>query len=87
MYLVKAGLELVAYSEWEKEMIETHELNFPNTKLIANGDILKTNDNEFLKYKNIVNLIFAGFPCQRFSHAGNKLPDIKIHYLENLFQC
>ena len=70
-----AGLELVAYSEWEKEMIETHELNFPNTILLGDGDITKTTDSEFLKYKDEVDLIFAGFPCQGFSHAGKKLPD------------
>jgi len=70
-----AGVELVAYSEWEKEMKETHELNFPNTKLIGCGDITKTKDSEFLEYKGIVDLIFAGFPCQGFSHAGKKLPD------------
>jgi DNA (cytosine-5)-methyltransferase 1 len=73
--IVKAGLNLVAYSEWEKEMKETHELNFPDTKLLGEGDITKTNDNEFLQYKDKVNLIFAGFPCQGFSHAGKKLPD------------
>ena len=72
---VKAGLNLVAYSEWEKEMKETHELNFPDTKLLGGGDITKTTDNEFLQYKDTVNLIFAGFPCQGFSHAGKKLPD------------
>ena len=70
-----AGLDLVAYSEWEKEMKETHELNFPDTKLIGCGDIMKTTDEEFLEYKDIVDLIFAGFPCQGFSHAGKKLPD------------
>ena len=70
-----AGLELVAYSEWEKEMKETHELNFQNTKLIGCGDITKTTDDEFLEYKDKVDLIFAGFPCQGFSHAGKKLPD------------
>lgn len=70
-----AGLNLIAYSEWEKEMIDTHELNFPDSKLLGDGDITKITDNEFLKYKNKINLIFAGFPCQGFSHAGNKLPD------------
>ena len=69
-----AGVELVAYSEWEKEMKSTHELNFPNTELIGCGDITKTSDDELLKYSNI-DLIFAGFPCQGFSHAGKKLPD------------
>ena len=70
-----AGFELVAYSEWEKEMKQTHELNFPDTKLIGCGDITKTTDEEFLEYKGEVDLIFAGFPCQGFSHAGKKLPD------------
>ena len=70
-----AGVDLVAYSEWEKEMKETHELNFPDTKLIGCGDISKTSDEEFLMYKDEVDLIFAGFPCQGFSHAGRKLPD------------
>ncbi len=73
--IVKAGLELVAYSEWEKEMRDTHELNFPETELLGCGDILKTSDEEFLKYKGIVDLIFAGFPCQGFSNAGNKDPN------------
>ena len=73
--LQMAGLDLVAYSEWEKEMKATHELNFPLTKLIGCGDITKTTDEEFIEYKDIVDLIFAGFPCQGFSHAGKKLPD------------
>ena len=73
--IVNAGLDLIAYSEWEKEMKETHELNFPDTKLIGCGDITKTTDEEFSEYKDIVDLIFAGFPCQGFSHAGKKLPD------------
>ena len=70
-----AGLNLIAYSEWEKEMIDTHELNFPNSKLLGDGDITKTTDSEFFKYENKIDLIFAGFPCQGFSHAGKKLPD------------
>ena len=73
--IVNSGLELVGYSEWEKEMKETHELNFTNTKLIGCGDITKTTDTQIVEYKDSVDLIFAGFPCQGFSHAGKKLPN------------
>jgi DNA (cytosine-5)-methyltransferase 1 len=73
--IVKSGVDLVAYSEWEKEMRETHELNFPNTKLIGCGDITKTTNEELEKFNGEIDLIFAGFPCQGFSHAGKKEPD------------
>ena len=70
-----AGLELVAYSEWIKEFQKTHDLNFKDCELLGDGDITKTKDEEFLKYKGEVDLIFAGFPCQGFSNGGKKLPD------------
>lgn len=79
--IIKCGIDLVAYSENDKTFCKSHDLNFPNCKLLGNGDILKTKDDEFLKYKNqegnpdAVNLIFAGFPCQGFSNAGKKLPN------------
>ena len=69
------GIDLVAYSEISKIFQKTHEINFPDSKLIGDGDILKIKDEDFLKYKNSVNLIFAGFPCQGFSLAGKKNPD------------
>jgi len=50
-------------------------MNFKNCKLLGDGDITKTDDKEFLQYKNKVDLIFAGFPCQGFSNAGNKDPN------------
>jgi len=68
-------IDLIAYSEIEEYIRKTHELNFPNCQLIGNGDILETSNDEFEKYHGIVNLIFAGFPCQGFSHAGKKLSD------------
>ncbi len=73
--ITNSGIQLLAFSEWEKEMINTHKLNFPDSKLIGCGDITKTKDEEFLQYKGVVDLIFAGFPCQGFSHAGKKVPD------------
>ena len=45
--IVNSGCELVAYSELEKIFQKTHELNFENCKLLGNGNIIKTNDEEF----------------------------------------
>ena len=81
----KAGLELVAYSEWEKEMKETHDMNFKNCKYLGDGDITKTDDKEFLQYKNKVDLIFAGFLVKDSVMLVIKIQMIhEIHYSENL---
>lgn len=74
----QAGYTLIAYSEKEKIFRESHDANFPNCEQLGkncNSDISKIKDEEFLQYKNNVNLIFAGFPCQGFSKAGKKLPN------------
>lgn len=68
-----AGLNLLAYSEKESKFRETHDINFSSCKLLGNGDITKTSDEIFIQYKNNIELIFAGFPCQGFSQAGKKL--------------
>jgi len=68
-------LELVAYSEKEKVFQKTHELNFPDSRLIGDGDILKTTDSQLSIYYDEIEVLFAGFPCQGFSIAGKKLPD------------
>jgi site-specific DNA-cytosine methylase len=72
--IVNSGWELIAYSEKDKIFRQTHDLNF-DCNLLGNGDITKTLDSDFEKYRGIVNLIFAGFPCQGFSNAGKKQAD------------
>jgi DNA (cytosine-5)-methyltransferase 1 len=69
-----AGIKVIAYSEKEPVFRKTHEENFIGSKLIGDGDILNTTDAEFEVYKGIF-MIFAGFPCQGFSNAGNKDED------------
>jgi len=70
--IVNAGLKLVAYSEKDKIFQQTHELNFPESKLIGNGNILKTTDEQLELFCGNCDLIFAGFPCQSFSSAGKR---------------
>ena len=72
--LQQGNLDVVLYSEKMKQFQMTHEENFSNSKLIG-GDITKITDETFLKYKNKLKLIFAGFPCQSFSNAGKKNPN------------
>ena len=71
----RAGFEVIAHSEINPIFQKTHKLNFPKCELIGTGNISQTADDEFLKYEGIVQLIFAGFPCQSFSNAGNKEPN------------
>lgn len=71
----QAGVEVVAYSEKESVFQETHEANFPNSKLIGaavKSDILKIPDEAFAQYKNTIDFLFAGFPCQSFSTGGKR---------------
>jgi len=61
-----AGVNVIAYSEFQPVFRNTHDLNFTNCELIGqdvNSDITKVKDNEFQKYTNKVDMLFAGFPC------------------------
>jgi len=63
--MTNAGYKVVAYNEFNKAAIQSHELNFPDSKLLQDksSDIIKVPDSVFEAYKNDVNLVFAGFPC------------------------
>ena len=82
--LINAGLTLEAFSEFNNAAIQSHLLNFPDSTLIEDlsiknkkdqTNIIQIKDSVFEKYKDTIDLIFAGHPCQGFSNGGKKLPD------------
>jgi len=73
----KAGVNVIAFSENSAQAVKTHLENFPDSKWIGKkykGDIQKVPDSEILEFKNKVDIVFSGFPCQGHSHAGKKDP-------------
>ncbi len=65
----KAGLKCVALNEIDKWACQTLRKNRPNWKVLE-GDIKSF---DFSEYKNKVDVVTGGFPCQAFSYAGKKL--------------
>lgn len=78
--LERAGYKVIAFNEFNEAAAKTHTTVFPGSVAIVNSetketDIKKVPDAIFASYQNRVNLIFSGFPCQSFSHAGKKRVD------------
>ena len=81
----KAGIDVVAAIEFNKQIAETYEYNHPETKMMV-GDIrdIDAEDVESLfdKKQCSCNVIFGGPPCQGFSMAGNRIRS-KVSFLED----
>lgn len=67
--LEKSGLKCIALNEIDRWACQTLRKNRPNWKILE-GDI---KDYSFLEYRDKVDVVTGGFPCQAFSYAGKKL--------------
>ncbi|WP_299430757.1 DNA (cytosine-5-)-methyltransferase [uncultured Maribacter sp.] len=67
--LEKAGIKCVALNEIDKWACQTLRKNRPKWNVLE-GDIKSFS---FHKYKEEVDIVTGGFPCQAFSYAGKKL--------------
>jgi DNA (cytosine-5)-methyltransferase 1 len=65
----KAGFKHVLLNEFEKNSCKTLRFNRPNWNVLE-ADIRNVN---FTEFKDKVDIVTGGFPCQAFSSAGKKL--------------
>ena len=69
---IDAGYNPAFSVEMWKPAVETHHLNYKNVRLL-DRDIRSITDGELQEYRNRIDVIVGGPPCQGFSTIGKRL--------------
>jgi len=80
----QAGFEIVGFIEQWKPAIKTHLKNFPESKHIG-LDITQVTEQDLEEYKEKIDVIIGGPPCQGFSICGKRNPFDKRNTLYKEF--
>lgn len=68
----QAGFSTIVANEFDKSIAYSYSKNHPFTKMIV-GDITSLElEKEFLQYKNKVDVVVGGPPCQGYSQKGSR---------------
>lgn len=67
-----AGFDVILANEYDESIAQAYKLNHPNTKMII-ADIVDLPIKEtFSEYRNKIDVVIGGPPCQGFSQKGQR---------------
>ncbi|QGZ97944.1 DNA (cytosine-5-)-methyltransferase [Mycoplasma sp. NEAQ87857] len=71
----KAGFDIVYSVEFWKPALDTYNLNYGKNEPIRDITDLKIREEIEAKFKNQIDIVIGGFPCQGYSMAGKRDKD------------